>query len=109
MMADESRYCLKFDIYSGEKRETIEAGLGSRVVNELCENLENKRDHVYFFTSPKLMEELQQKHIYTLRTVNMTGKFMPKFIPDKELKRGNVTAALATRDWLQLSGRTKEA
>lgn len=91
MMADQSGYCLKFDIYTGKSGDGIERNLGARVVKELCTGLEHKGHHVYFdnyFNSVYLMEDLKQKGIYACGTVNITRQNMPTFVTDKQMKRG---------------------
>ncbi|XP_060863344.1 piggyBac transposable element-derived protein 4-like [Metopolophium dirhodum] len=57
MLCDSSGYNLKFEVYTGKKEGTVEAGLGGRVVLDLCKELENKNHVVYmdnFFSNNQL-------------------------------------------------------
>lgn len=94
MLCDKSGYCLKFDVYTGKAEDgnkVGDGGLGSRVVNKLVEGLDRKNHRLYFdnfFNNVEMMENLKEKEIFSVGTVNPSRKFLPKFKPDKELKRG---------------------
>lgn len=91
MLADNSGYCLKFDVYTGKSVDGVERDLGTRVVKNLCRGLENKGHCVYFdnyFTNVDLLEFLRKYQIYACGTVNKTRKKIPVFIADKQMKRG---------------------
>lgn len=92
MLADESGYCGKFQIYTGKRGDNAEKNLGARVVKDLCKGLEGKGHNVYFdnyFTSVPLLSELQRDEIYACGTVNSNRKHLPIFLADKELQRGD--------------------
>ncbi|XP_025191896.1 piggyBac transposable element-derived protein 4-like [Melanaphis sacchari] len=85
ILSDSSGYNLKFEVYTGKKEGTIEAGLGGRVVLDLCKELENKNHVVYmdnFFSSNILFEKLLTKKIYACGTVRSNRKFLPTLTRD---------------------------
>ena len=59
-------YFSQFDVYTGKGEGRVE-GLGAHVVKTLTEDLKNKNHHVFFdnyFTSYKLLEDLEKDGIY---------------------------------------------
>ncbi|CAH1970101.1 unnamed protein product [Acanthoscelides obtectus] len=93
MLADKNGYCLKFDIYTGKPSGDVEKNLGSRIVKQLCEGLENKNHLVYFdnfFNGVELMEDLKNMQIHACGTVNSSRRNIPKFKSDKNMKRGDI-------------------
>ncbi|CAH1971723.1 unnamed protein product [Acanthoscelides obtectus] len=86
MLADKNGSCLKFDIYTGKPSGDVEKNLGSRIVKQLCEGLENKNHLVYFdnfFNGVELMEDLKNNADTCLRNI-------PKFKSDRNMKRGDI-------------------
>ena len=62
-----SGYCLKFQIYKGKEKDTVEKGLGKRVVLDLMQGYFQKQHHLYvdnFYTSPQLFNRLEGKQTY---------------------------------------------
>ncbi|CAH1969901.1 unnamed protein product [Acanthoscelides obtectus] len=71
----------------------VEKNLGSRIVKQLCEGLENKNHLVYFdnfFNGVELMEDLKNMQIHACGTVNSSRRNIPKFKSDKNMKRGDI-------------------
>lgn len=92
VLADKSGYCYKFDIYTGKTGDSPEKGLGVKVVNRLCQGLENKGHKIFFdnyFSSVELMEILKKFKIFACATINPTRRELPDFRRDKELKQGD--------------------
>lgn len=93
--ADARGYVCDFQIYVGKnkKDDSVEKNLGSRVVLDLCKDLEGKNYSVYFdnfFSSPLLVKELMFKNINGCGTVRANRKNFPKtFTEDKKMKRGD--------------------
>ena len=70
-------YFSRFDIYTG-RREDREVGLGAYVVKKLTEDLKDKYHHVFFdnfFTSFRLLEELEEDGIYGCSTARKDQEF----------------------------------
>lgn len=91
MLCDQSSYNLKFEVYTGKTKDTVEVGLGERVVTELCDGLEGKYHMLFmdnYFTSYSLFYRLFQKNILACGTVNQARKNLPKLCEDKQLERG---------------------
>lgn len=91
VLADQSGYCYKFNIYTGKSKHKVEKSLGENVVKK-CEGLEFKNHKLYFdnyFSSVKLLEDLKQMNIYKCATINPTQKELPIFKSDKILKQGD--------------------
>lgn len=112
MLADESGYCSKFQIYTGKSSNAVEKDLGSRVVTELSKGLENKAHKLFFdnyFTNVNLMNNLQEKKIYACGTVNSTRKYLPKFIPDKQMKRGQFDFSVSDKGLLAVKWKDKRS
>lgn len=92
MLCDETGYNLSFQIYSGKQTDSVEVGLGSRVVLDLCKDFVNKNHLLFvdnFFTSPLLFIKLKQQNIFACGTVNPNRKHMPKLVDDKQLEKGS--------------------
>jgi hypothetical protein len=92
MLCDESGYNLKFQIYTGKLNNTVEVGLGSRVVLDLVQGLDNKNHLVYmdnYFSSYDLYTNLMSRNIYACGTVNINRVKLPKMVDDKSLQRGD--------------------
>ena len=70
-------YFSRFEVYTGKKKNTIEHGLGPRVVKTLTSDLKGKHHHVYFdnyFTSLKLLEDLEKDDIHACGTARRDRK-----------------------------------
>lgn len=66
VLADQSGYMWRFQIYVGKTKNTSEKGLAARVVKELTSGIENKYYRLYFdnyFTSVPLVEWLLERKI----------------------------------------------
>lgn len=90
MLADQSGYCIKFDIYTGKTKNT-EKGLAFGVVSHLTSNLKNKNHILYFdnfFNSVQLLQSLKSKGINAVGTLNVNRKYLPSFKTDKNINRG---------------------
>ena len=82
-------YFSKFDVYTGRK-ETRECGLGAHVVKKLTEDLKQKNHHVFFdnyFTSYKLMEDLEKEGILACGTARKDRKEFPSALKNPGLKK----------------------
>ncbi|GBM93636.1 hypothetical protein AVEN_197488-1 [Araneus ventricosus] len=92
MRCDESGYACQFDIYTGKTAESIEKGLGERVVSSLYRTLFEKNHRVYFdnfFTSYGLLSFLKAQNVFACGTVMMNRRNLPKnLLEDKILKQG---------------------
>lgn len=68
-----SGYCHEFQVYTGkDARGVPEAGLGSRVVMDLCAKILGKNHVIYmdnYFSSPKLFQNLLEHSTYACGTV----------------------------------------
>lgn len=92
MMADNSGYCLKFDIYTGKTENKVTKDLGAKVVSSLVESLEGKEHKVYFdnyFTSVDLMKKLKDKGVNACGTVKPSRRDLPTFKSSKTMSRGD--------------------
>ena len=67
VLADSANgYFHKFDIYTGKQKKR-QVGFGEYVVKTLTDGLKKKNHHVFFdnfFTSPKLLEDMEKDGIY---------------------------------------------
>lgn len=100
MLCDKSGYNLKFQVYTGKCENSVELGLGARVVLDLCEGLEHKNHVVYmdnFFSSNILYEQLLEKNIYACGTVRFNRKYLPTLANDNKLQRGDFDWATSNR------------
>ncbi|CAH1974181.1 unnamed protein product [Acanthoscelides obtectus] len=91
VLADKTGYCWNFEIYTGKVGNETEKNLGARVVKSLTAQVINKNHRIYFdnfFSSVKLMQDLLDLKLFATATVNPNRKDLPKFSPDKSLKRG---------------------
>ena len=81
------------DIYLGRKQKPeFNLGLRKKVVLQLAKDLERSFSTVYFdnfFDRPKFIEQLFQKGIYGIETVQANRKQMSKMIHDKQMKSGD--------------------
>ena len=92
MLADESGYCLKFDVYTGKKDNKTTKDLGAKVVISLVQGLEGKNHKVYFdnyFTNVHLMKDLKEKGVNACGTVKPRRKDLPTFMASRNMKRGH--------------------
>ena len=79
-------YFSRLDIYTGRKDR--EVGLGAHVV-KLTENLKDKYHHVFFdnyFTSFRLLEELEKDGVYGCGTARKDRREFPSALKNPELK-----------------------
>ena len=86
--SDINGYFSKFDVYTGRK-ETRECGLGAHV-KKLTEDLKQKNHHVFFdnyFTSYKLMEDLEKEGILACGTARKDRKKFPSALKNPGLKK----------------------
>ena len=91
--SSKSGYLYQMDIYLGRQQTPeFSLGLGEEVVLQLTKDLEQWFCTVYFdnfLNSPKLIEKLFQKGIYSVGTVRANRKQMVNMINDKQTKRGD--------------------
>ena len=96
-------YCLCFQLYKGKSDTGQEHGLAYRVVMDLIDVYTNKNHHLYvdnFYTSPKLLLDLEAKSNFCCGAVRMDrGQFSQQFKTAKLqrgesilLKNGNIVA-----------------
>ena len=81
-------YFSRLEIYTG-KKESTEHGLGSRVVKDLSSDLHGKWHHLYFdnfFTSKKLLCDLELSDTYGCGTVRKNRKGFPEELKNPKLK-----------------------
>ena len=81
-------YFSRFDIYTC-KKEDREVGLGAYVVKKLTEGLKDKHHHVFFdnyFTSFRLLEDLEKDRIYGCGTARKDRKEFPAALKNPGLK-----------------------
>ena len=101
-----SGYCLCFQLYKGKSDTGQEHGLAYRVVMDLMDGYTNNNHHLYvdnFYTSPKLLLDLEAKSTFCCGTVRIDhGQFSQQFKTAKLqhgesilLKNGN----MATVHW----------
>lgn len=112
MLADQTGYCHKFEIYTGKTGDGVEKDLGSRVIKMLCLGLESKGHCLYFdnfFNSVPLLLYLQEKKIYACGTVNSTRKYLPSFLQDNKMKRGEFDSYTSNNGLLALKWKDKRA
>ena len=82
-------YFSRFEVYTGKKNNTTEHGLGARVVKTLTSDLKGKYHHVYFdnyFTSLKLLEDLEKDNTYACGTARKDRKGFPPQLKKPNLK-----------------------
>ena len=82
-------YFSQFEVYTGKKGNTTVHGLGARVVKTLTSDLKGKYHHVYFdnyFTSLKLLEDLEKDQIYACGTARKDRKSFPDELKKENLK-----------------------
>lgn len=79
-----SGYCHEFQVYTGrDVRGVPEAGLGARVVMDLCQRIEGKHHHIYmdsYFCSPVLFQALYEHGTYACGTVRLNRHGLPSGI-----------------------------
>lgn len=110
VLADQSGYCSKFDLYTGKTGDVAEKNLGSRVVQSLAKGLENKGHHLYFdnyFNNVPLLETLQSKEIYASGTINPIRKYMPVFRADRNMKQGEFDYSVSNKGLLAIKWKDK--
>lgn len=93
VLADETGYAWKFDIYTGKSQEGVQKNLGAFVVKKLCENLVGKGHKVYFdnyFNGIELLTWLKDNGLNACGTINPKRKYLPNFKNDKEFKKGDI-------------------
>ena len=82
-------YFTKFDVYTGKKNGQVDKGLATRVVKELTAGLAGKNHHVFFdnfFTSEKLLTDLEATGIYSCGTARKNRLGFPKQLLNPGLK-----------------------
>ena len=81
-------YFSRFDVYTG-RQENREVGLGEHVVKKLTDDIKHKNHHVYFdnfFTSAKLLEDLERDGIYGCGTARKDRRGFPPSLKTPGLK-----------------------
>ena len=81
-------YFSRFDVYTG-RQENREVGLGEHVVKKLTDNIKHKNHHVYvdnFFTSAKLLKDLERDGIYGCGTARKNRRGFPPSLKTPGLK-----------------------
>ena len=88
-------YVSDFNLYTGKMGDSVEKGLGLKVVKSLCEKLHNTHCHVYFnnfFSCVDLALDLVRVGLYSCGTLRSNYKGFPKqlkqFVKKGLLKRG---------------------
>ena len=91
MRADaESGYASAFEVYTGKKGDSVEQGLGSKVVLSLTADLKNSFRHIYFdnfFCSAGLLIDLFKAGLYGCGTTRINQKGFPPELK-KRTKKG---------------------
>ena len=73
-------YFSRLEIYTGKKGNTVEHGLGGRVVKDLTTNFQHKWHRVYidnYFNSKSLLCDLEKHGIYCCGTIRSDRKGFP--------------------------------
>jgi DNA excision repair protein ERCC-6 len=109
MLASSTGYCYNFDVYSGrtEDKNKTTLPLGSKVVLQLTEKIDNPAEHALyfdnFFSSHSLLKTLREKNFRATGTVreNRTNK-APIMLPNemKKKERGFYDYRFETNDEL---------
>ena len=87
-------YVSAFNVYTGKKGDSVEKGLGSKIVKSLCEKLHNTHRHIYFdnfFSSVDLALDLVRVGLYSCGTLRSNRKgfltqlkqFVKKGLPER--------------------------
>lgn len=72
MLCDKSGFCLKFDIHTGKsKDQLVEQNLGSKVVNNLIVDLEQKKIECFLITFLTAWNEMESIYL----TLKSTSSF----------------------------------
>ena len=82
-------YFSHFHFYSGTTQGSVEHGLGERVVKTLTNDFKGKYHRVFFdnyFTSLKLLEDLEADKIYSSGTTRRDRRGFPDILKQAELK-----------------------
>ena len=90
----DTSYCLKFQIYTGASDNGAEHGLATRVVFDLMKPYLDKGYHLYvdnFYTSLKLIQELEKRKTYACGTVRINRGEFPKAFKVANLDVGSST------------------
>lgn len=88
----QSGYCLQFQIYTGKSADAVEHGLAYRVVFDLMKKYLNKNYVVYFdnfYTSFKLMDDLDKKQTYACGTLRKGRAQLPSEFVNAKLDVGD--------------------
>ncbi len=73
-------YFSRFEVYTGKEGNTVQTGLGARVVKTLTQEIKHKNHHVYFdnfFTTYQLLEDLLAVVIYACGTARSDRRGFP--------------------------------
>jgi len=87
----ESSYCLAFQIYTGASDNGAEQGLSKRVVYDLMESYLDKAYRLYvdnFYTSLKLIQDLEARRTYACGTIRINRGEFPKAFKEAKLDLG---------------------
>ena len=87
-------YCLQFQIYTGKSEGAVEHGLSYRVVFDLMKNYLNKSFRVYFdnfYTSFKLVNDLENKQTYSCGTMRKGRAQLPLSFETEKLNIGEAS------------------
>ena len=80
-------YFTRFEVYSGKKDDTVEHGLGAKVVK--TPDFKGKYHCVFFdnyFTTLKFLENLEKDDIYSCGTARKDLKGFPEMLKQAKLK-----------------------
>ncbi len=87
-------YFCKLQVYTG-KTDSVEKGLGARVVKELTADLHGKHHHAYFdnfFTSQQLLVDLENDGVYGCGTARKDRRGFPEHLKTVKLTTRSVCA-----------------
>ena len=91
VLADSSNgYFSRLDVYTGKKGDSVEKGLGARVVKDLTQDFQGSWHRVYFdnyFTSKALLCDLEEVKLYGCGTCRTDRKAFPKRLKKPKLKK----------------------
>ena len=90
VLADsDNGYFHNLQVYTG-KEESAEKGLGARVVKDLTRPIKKKHHNVFFdnfFTSVKLLEDLEKDGVYACGTARIDRKGFPPSLKKMKLTK----------------------
>ena len=90
-------YFCNFQVYTGKVGDTVETGLGARVVKDLTSDLKGKYHHVFFdnfFSSVSLLADLEKEGVYSCGTARKDRRGFPTALKKPSLPNRCVTMGL---------------